>query len=69
MKRLTLLAAAIALLASCTGSPKTEDAGWNNSVIYELNTRQFTDSVRIDGTMRAYHMYIPEGTPDGARQL
>ena len=28
--------------------------------------RQLTDSVRIDGTMRAYHMYIPEGTPDGA---
>ena len=55
MKRLTLLAAAIALLASCTGSPKTEDAGWNNSVIYELNTRQFTP----EGTFKAAEDQLP----------
>lgn len=55
MKRLTLLAAAIALLASCTGAPKTEKAGWNNTVIYELNTRQFT----AEGTFKAAEDHLP----------
>lgn len=55
MKRLTLIAAAIALLASCTGAPKTEKAGWNNTVIYELNTRQFTP----EGTFKAAEDQLP----------
>ena len=55
MKRLTHIAAAIALLASCTGAPKTEKAGWNNTVIYELNTRQFTP----EGTFKAAEDQLP----------
>lgn len=55
MKRLTFIAAAIALLASCTGAPETEKAGWNNTVIYELNTRQFTP----EGTFKAAEDQLP----------
>ena len=55
MKRLTLIAAAIALLASCTGAPKTGEANWNNTVIYELNTRQFTP----EGTFKAAEDQLP----------
>ena len=55
MKRLTHIAAAIALLASCTGAPKTGEANWNNTVIYELNTRQFTP----EGTFKAAEDQLP----------
>ena len=47
MKRLTLIAAAIALLASCTGAPKTGEANWNNTVIAKAAMEHGMKSVEV----------------------